>query len=283
MKTIIAFILGALIAAGITFSLLQSNSSLPTSSAQQSTSVQANEPENTTSDALITAIRTQNPQFQNAPVRVIRELGEYGFPSFYEITIGGQGMVVNSTGEYAVVGDLFKLDGVNNLSASYRNALLAESAAAEVANISSDLTIEFPANADVPELGTLYVFTDPTCPYCQRFHNERDTYAAAGVNIHYIPYPRSGLNGERDYQQLVQIMCAEDQAQAMSDFKDGNAEGRYAITGDDTQCRELVHKGFEMGQRIGISGTPFIIQSSGGVIPGYSPAQAIINQMRGNQ
>lgn len=278
MKIIIAFILGALIAAGITFILLQSNNELPISNPQQ-----ANMQQSTNTESLINAIRTQNPQFQNAPVRVFRELNEYGFPGFYEITIGGQGMVVNSTGEYAVVGDLFKLDGVNNLSASYRNALLAESAAAEVANISSELTIEFPANANVPELGTLYIFTDPTCPYCQRLHNERDTYAAAGVSIHYIPYPRSGLNGERDYQQLVQIMCAENQAQAMSDFKDGNAEGRHTITGDDTQCRELVRQGFEMGQRIGISGTPFIIKSSGGVIPGYSPAQAIINQMRGNQ
>lgn len=272
MKTIIAFILGVLLATGITFSLMQGNSATNTNATEQTTD----------NETLVSAIRTQSPQFRNAPIRVYRELSEFGFSGFYEISIGGQTMVVNSAGNYAVVGDLFQLEGVTNLSSNYRNALQAESAATEIANINSDLTIEFPANTDVAELGTLYVFTDPTCPYCQRLHNEQETYAAAGVNIHYIPYPRTGLGGGRDYQELVQIMCADDQAQAMSDFKDGSAENRYAITGDDTQCRELVRQGFEMGQRIGISGTPFIIKSSGGVIPGYSPAQAIISQMRNN-
>ncbi|RUO36709.1 hypothetical protein CWE13_07595 [Aliidiomarina shirensis] len=273
MKIIIAFILGALLATGITFSVMQSNSSTNAITTERAAD----------NETLISAIREQSPQFRNAPIRVYRELSEFGFSGFYEISIGGQGMVVNSAGNHAVVGDLFQLEGVTNLSANYRNTLLAESARTEIANISSDLTIEFPANADVPELGTLYVFTDPTCPYCQRLHNEKEAYAAAGINIHYIPYPRTGLDGGRDYQQLVQIMCADDQAQAMSDFKDGNANNRYTIPGDDTECRALVQQGFEMGQRIGISGTPFIIKSTGGVLPGYSPAQTIINQMRSNR
>ncbi|RUO19029.1 hypothetical protein CWE08_10760 [Aliidiomarina iranensis] len=287
MKLFIAFIVGAALTAAITLNLMPSANSNATAkpliAAANASDAVVSESEITEEEALIAAIRSQSPQFQNAPITVFRELSEFGFPNFYEISIGSQSMIVNRSGEYAVLGDLFQLEGVNNLSANFRNERLATAAENEMANISSELTIAFPANQGVPELGSLYIFTDPTCPYCQRLHNERETYAEAGVNLYYIPYPRSGLNGGRDYQELLQIMCADDSAQAMTDFKNSEAGNKYAIQGDDTECRELVRQGFAMGQRIGISGTPFIIQSTGGVIPGYNPARAIINQLRQDQ
>lgn len=270
MKTVVAFLIGAALAAGLVWQLLPNNAAAPAQTAI----------ENINPEQLIERVRQQNPQFTNSSIRFMRDLSAFGFPGFYEISLAGQGMVITSGGDYAVVGDLFALATITNLSSEYRNQQIADLATQEMSSISPDILVSFSANKHVPELGTIWVFTDPTCPYCQRLHEQQEQLAAAGVTLEYIPYPRSGLGGERDYQQLLQIMCAENPAQAMHDFKTGGNTEQYALSGDTTACSAAVADGYAIGQRISISGTPFIIKSTGGVIPGFNSAAAIIQQMR---
>ena len=270
MKTVVAFLIGALLAGGLVWQLLPNNAGTPTQSATGEINP----------EQLVERVRQQNPQFTNSSIRFMRDLSAFGFPGFYEISLAGQGMVVTAEGDYAVVGDLFALATITNLSSEYRNEQIASLAIQEIGSINPDILVSFPANENVPELGTIWVFTDPTCPYCRRLHEQQEQLAAAGVTLEYIPYPRSGLGGERDYQQLLQIMCADDSAQAMHDFKTGGNTEQYALSGDTTDCSAAVANGYAIGQRIGISGTPFIIKSTGGVIPGFNSAAAIIQQMR---
>ncbi|MFU8783663.1 DsbC family protein [Aliidiomarina sp.] len=270
MKTVIAFLIGALLAGGLVWQLLPNNAGTPTQSAAGDINP----------DQLVERVRQQNPQFTNSSIRFMRDLSSFGFPGFYEISLAGQGMVVTAEGDYAIVGDLFALATITNLSGEYRNQQIADLAIQEIGSISPNILVSFPANENVPELGTIWVFTDPTCPYCQRLHEQQKQLAAAGVTIEYIPYPRSGLGGGRDYQQLLQITCADNSAQAMHDFKTGASTEHYALVGDTSACTSAVAEGYAMGQRIGISGTPFIIKSTGGVIAGFNSAEAIIQQMR---
>ena len=65
---------------------------------------------------LIERIRSSNPQLANAPISVIKELSDYGLPGAYEIILGGQTMVVDASGQYAIVGDVFALNSLTNLS-----------------------------------------------------------------------------------------------------------------------------------------------------------------------
>lgn len=233
---------------------------------------------------LISAIRSSNQQLANAPISVVKELSEYGMPGLYEIILGGQTMVVDASGQYAVVGDLFALSTVTNLSAERREQNMERVALSKMPQLSAEQVVTFPAAEGVEQLGTVWVFTDPTCPYCQRFHDEADTYAQAGIEVIYVPYPRSGLmSGGRDYDQLTRIMCADDKAAAMHAFKtDTNVADFSNVTVTDS-CRAQVANGFELGQEIGISGTPFIVMSRGGVVPGYNPAERIIARMRSAQ
>ncbi|MCH8502544.1 MAG: DsbC family protein [Aliidiomarina sp.] len=233
---------------------------------------------------LISAIRSSNPQLANAPISVVKELSEYGMVGLYEIILGGQTMVVDASGQYAVVGDLFALSTVTNLSAERREQNMERIALARLPQLNAEQVVTLPAANEVEQLGTVWVFTDPTCPYCQRFHDEADAYAQAGVEVIYVPYPRSGLmSGGRDYDQLTRIMCADDKAAAMHAFKTGtNVDDFNTVTVTDT-CREHVANGFDLGQEIGISGTPFIVLSQGGILPGYNPAERIIARLRSAQ
>lgn len=233
---------------------------------------------------LISAIQGSNPQLANAPISVVKELSEYGMPGLYEIILGGQTMVVDASGQYAVVGDLFALSTVTNLSAERREQNMERVALAKMPQLSAEQVVTFPAADGVEQLGTVWVFTDPTCPYCQRFHDEADTYAQAGIEVIYVPYPRSGLmSGGRDYDQLTRIMCADDKAAAMHAFKTNTNVAEFSDVTVTDSCRAHVANGFELGQEIGISGTPFIVMSRGGVVPGYNPAERIIARMRSAQ
>lgn len=233
---------------------------------------------------LISAIQGSNPQLANAPISVVKELSEYGMPGLYEIILGGQTMVVDASGQYAVVGDLFALSTVTNLSAERREQNMERVALAKLPQLSGEQVVTLPAANGVERLGTVWVFTDPTCPYCQRFHDEAEAYAQAGVEVIYVPYPRSGLmSGGRDYDQLTRVMCADDKAAAMHAFKTGtNVDDFNSVTVTDS-CREHVATGFDLGQEIGISGTPFIVLSQGGIFPGYNPAERIIGRLRSAQ
>ena len=38
------------------------------------------------------------------------------------------------------------------------------------------------------------VFTDPTCGYCRKLHNEMKDYNNAGITVRYLAFPRAGAN-----------------------------------------------------------------------------------------
>lgn len=37
----------------------------------------------------------------------------------------------------------------------------------------------------------IYVFTDADCGYCRKFHSEIDEVNALGIEVRYLPWPRS--------------------------------------------------------------------------------------------
>ena len=53
--------------------------------------------------------------------------------------------------------------------------------------------VVYPAEGD--EKASLKVFTDTTCPFCRRLHQEVPELQAAGVAVRYLPFPRSGPDG----------------------------------------------------------------------------------------
>lgn len=132
-----------------------------------------------------------------------------------------------------------------------------------------DSMIEFAAE---DEKYVISVFTDATCGYCRKLHNEIEQYRDLGITVRYLAWPRAGINSQT-YQDTVSIWCSEDPQQAMTDAKAGKR-----IAGKT--CENKVAQQYEFGQKVGVQGTPNIILPDGSVIPGYQPANQLIQRIK---
>ncbi len=135
----------------------------------------------------------------------------------------------------------------------------------------------------VEKRGDVYVFSDPTCGYCQKVDAESDRYLASGLQVHYIPYPRSGIEDKAlssaAFSRWAAATCSADPAQAYVDISHGEM-GKYQAPADlKAPCTDIIREGYIFGRKVGLEGTPFIYAKSvtGEVFtkPGYVPVDVV--------
>lgn len=117
------------------------------------------------------------------------------------------------------------------------------------------------------------VFTDTTCGYCQRLHENMDSYLNSGITIQYLAFPRGGMSSQGG-QELQAVWCAEDKKAAISAFKnDDSYRG-------NSSCSNPVEDHYALGKSFGVTGTPAIILPSGRLIPGAVPARRLLSELK---
>jgi thiol:disulfide interchange protein DsbC len=127
-----------------------------------------------------------------------------------------------------------------------------------------DAFIEYKADK---EKYVVNIFTDISCGYCRKLHNEMDQYNDLGITVRYLAFPRSGINSST-YNDMVSIWCAVDQQGAMDNAKAGDKVV-------SKKCETKVAQQYAFGQKFGVNGTPNIIMPDGSVIPGYQPPKQL--------
>ena len=105
------------------------------------------------------------------------------------------------------------------------------------------------------------VFTDTDCGWCQKFHRDVPALQAGGLKVRYMMWPRAGLDSD-SYREAVAVWCAEDQGDAMTRAKAGEEIERKV-------CENPVDEHYQLGFRLGVQGTPFIMLDDGRVLGGY--------------
>ena len=184
----------------------------------------------------------------------------------YQTQFGNKFGYLIDNGRYVFIGELFDLERAQNLTEVSRRGAIKD----ELAKVSeSDMSI-FPANGT--EKAKLTVFTDTSCPYCQKLHEEVNYLQDAGITVRYLPYPRGGARGP-GYLALKRVWCAEDKREAM-DIGKGVIEGDLP-TGD-CDAADFVDRGYELGNQLGVTGTPSLYLESGEAITGYVPYKQLI-------
>jgi len=113
------------------------------------------------------------------------------------------------------------------------------------------------------------VFTDVTCFYCQKLHREVDQLNAKGVEVRYLAFPRGGINSD-GAKKLATAWCADDQQTTLTELKAG-----VDLPVNDCADSPIAAQ-YQLGQEMGVSGTPAIITSWGMMIPGYRPAADLL-------
>jgi thiol:disulfide interchange protein DsbC len=187
-------------------------------------------------------------------------------PGMYEVQFeNGPLVYATADGGYFLVGDLFAVrsEGFVNLAEQRRDALRVE----QLAAIATEDMIVFPAEGETRTHIT--VFTDATCFYCQKLHREVPELNKRGVEVRYLAYPRAGV-GSDGYRQLATAWCADDPQDTLTRLKN-----REQV--EDNVCPgNPVNSQYELGQVVGVRGTPAIITESGRMIPGYQSADDLM-------
>ncbi|WPL16882.1 Thiol:disulfide interchange protein DsbC precursor [Thiorhodovibrio winogradskyi] len=172
----------------------------------------------------------------------------------YQVDIGPQVMFVTSDGRYLIDGAVIDLQTRENIAESAQ----AEARQRTMAGVADEDVILFAA--DQPK-HQVTVFTDIDCGYCRKLHHEIDGYNQEGISVRYLFYPRSGP-GSPSYNKAVSVWCADDQRAAMTAAKNGEKV-------PSANCKNPVREHMELGELLGIRGTPAIVLESGEMVPGY--------------
>ena len=188
-------------------------------------------------------------------------------PGYYQIIAGGQLAYVSTDGKYLMHGDLISLDNGRTISddawASYRKA--------ELAKVPQAQRIVFaPAHPKY----RVTVFTDVTCAYCRALHQQIAEFNKAGIEVDYLAWPREGIvtTAGRDtptYTEMVSVWCAADRNAAFTAAKQDKPP-------KPATCANPVKAQFEMGERLGITGTPMVIADDGSVVGGYVTPEKLL-------
>ncbi|SEI78069.1 thiol:disulfide interchange protein DsbC [Allopseudospirillum japonicum] len=187
----------------------------------------------------------------------------------YEVRLStGETFFATPNGRYLVVGDLYEVaeQGVLNLSEQARDQARIQAVQA----IDPSTQILFSPSA--PVKASVYVFTDVDCPYCQKLHQEVPKLTAAGVEVRYLAFPRTGPQSAT-YQKMQQVWCAQDKAQALTQVKQGQS---LETPPCDSQALPTQ---YALGQSVGVRGTPSIVLPDGRMIPGYVQAEQLITAL----
>lgn len=176
----------------------------------------------------------------------------------WEVAFGPHIFYISADGQYLLRGDIMDLDSRENLTRPARNKARLDA----VESLGEANMIVF--RPDSGARHTVTVFTDVECGYCAKLHAEMQTYLDKGITVRYVAFPRAGV-GSGTYDTMVSVWCADDPRDAITRAKAGQPVAPRS-------CPNPVAAQYEMGQLVGVRGTPTIVLDNGDVVPGYLPA-----------
>ena len=181
-------------------------------------------------------------------------------PGLFEVETDGGLLYVTEDAGYLIAGNVYEIrdGGLVNLTEQKRAAERREL----FAKIDGADLITFTPEDETK--ASVLVFTDTDCGFCRQLHSQMANYHALGIEVQYLAFPRAGV-GSPTYDKMVSAWCSDDALEALTALKRGEGiPERYCES-------HPVGEQYELGQLIGITGTPAILLRSGRLLPGYVP------------
>jgi thiol:disulfide interchange protein DsbC len=192
-------------------------------------------------------------------------------PGIYELTHGSDVTYVSADGKYAFAGDMYRVTEKGefpNLTEVRRRELRLQL----LGDVPESQMIVFgPANAK----HTITVFTDFDCPWCRRLHSQIAEYNKLGIRVRYMFFPRTGPNTESWFKAEA-VWCAKDRKATFTRAKQGEDVAKPVGCTGTPVARE-----YELGRKVGVTGTPGLIMESGELIPGYLTPTVLLAHLNG--
>ncbi|MGY8564258.1 thioredoxin fold domain-containing protein [Paracidovorax citrulli] len=191
-------------------------------------------------------------------------IGAAPFPGFREVLVGGQVLYVSDDGRYLMQSQPYDIQNRAPASSAgllaYRKALLDKVPRGE--------RIVFAA---AKPKHTLTVFTDIECGYCRKMHQDIPELNKLGITVEYLAFPRMGP-ASQDFTDMISVWCAADRRQALTSAKQGQPVA-------PKNCTSPVAMQYNLGQQVGVSGTPAVFAADGTQLGGYVPPAQLLKAL----
>jgi thiol:disulfide interchange protein DsbC len=188
-------------------------------------------------------------------------------PGIYEFMQGADVSYMTADGKYFIDGNLYDMKSRDNLTEELRTH-------ARVALINavpeSEMLIFSPANPKY----TITVFTDVDCAYCRKLHSQMAQLNRLGIRVRYMFFPRTGP-GTESWHKAEVVWCSPNRNDALTRAKAG-----AALDMNKTCASTPVAREYELGQSLGVRGTPAIVTENGDYISGYMEPQELVAQLK---
>lgn len=173
-----------------------------------------------------------------------------------EVLVDGVVLYISDDGKYLVHGTMLDVKQRKNLTelagADARRGLLK--------SIPEANKIVFKPQGKVKHRVT--VFTDISCGYCHKLHEQIDGFLAKGIQVDYVAFPRGGSQSPV-MEQMKAVWCAKDRKAAYAAAMEG--EEAEPVAG----CKSGVPEMYAIGDKMGIQGTPAVYSDDGMLLGGY--------------
>ena len=199
----------------------------------------------------------------------VKNIKESQVEGLFVVDIGDlQPIYASKDGNFFLYGEMYSIGNGTLLNTTKQEINLNRKAVLD-SELSEEDFITFAADN---EKHVVTVFTDVDCGYCRKFHGEIEDFNAQGITVNYVAFPRSGLESD-SYNKIVSAWCSRDPKGTLTALKQG-------LDPELKLCQDHpVEDHFLLGQRIGITGTPAIISSSGDLLPGYLPPIDLLKKL----
>ena len=202
--------------------------------------------------------KTVSNAYPDVDIDEIKKIDE----NFHEIIINKQIYYATNDGKYLIVGNVINLNTKESITENTKmNQRLSIIDSMDMKNF----MIFKPKKTD----HILTIFTDTSCPYCQKLHNEIPDLLENNIEIRYVLFSRNG-NDVDAYQQLVSAWCSADKVDALEDLFAGD------ILDDISDCENPIARNFDYAGLLSVEGTPTIFLEDGRIIPGYQNYKNIL-------
>lgn len=200
------------------------------------------------------------------PHSTVEDITASPLPGIYMARLAsGTLLYMSEDGSYILVGDLYEAQQgeLINLSEEVRK----ETRKAKLEGLNMADMIIFKPRGKTKAI--VNVFTDVDCGYCRKFHQEVAQLNDKGVEVRYLAYPRAGV-GSATYEHMVSAWCAKDRHKALTALKNGEEIPNNFCPGNPVAAQ------YQLGNALGVRGTPTLVMMDGTLTPGYLPAKDLL-------
>lgn len=183
-----------------------------------------------------------------------------GFPELFEVHLGGGNIVyTNASVDYVMLGNLIDPSTQKNLTEERRSELNK----VDFKSLPVDRAIKTVKGNGATKIA---VFEDPNCGFCKRLHQEFRKIDNITIYTYLMP-----VLGADSVSKARAVWCAPNRAKAWENIMNGGVAPDMGDSCDSS----AVDKNIELGNSLGIQGTPTLFLADGRRLPGFVTAEEL--------